>query len=167
MGAGKAKFLRKGKVPAFATFVRESPKRKELLPEWRSAHKGLGKMWKGMDKAAKAKYVTASKQIKGPYEQHMKAYRSKRHALLKSMGVARVAKRAAKKERKIKRIQVKKLKSARTKAKKTMKRKGKKSSKKAKKTKSTLRKAKKTLKRKGKTFTKKARKHISRKKQKK
>ena len=131
LGAGKSKFLRKGKVPAFAMFVKESPKHKALLPEWRSAHKGLGKKWKGMDKAAKAKYVNASKQMKGPHAQQMNAYRNKRKALIKSIAVARMAKKTAMKNKKMQRIHAKKAKASRSKAKKATKRKAKKSSRKA------------------------------------
>ena len=40
--------------------------------------------WKGMNKASKAKYVSASKHMQGSYEKHMNAYRQKRKALIKS-----------------------------------------------------------------------------------
>ena len=49
LGAGKSQFKRHGKVPAFAMFVKASPKHKEILPEWRQAHKGLGGKWKRLD----------------------------------------------------------------------------------------------------------------------
>ena len=84
LGAGKSQFRRSGRIPAFARFVQSSPKRKEILPEWRRAHRSLGRKWKGMNKASKAKYVSASKHMKGSYEKHMNAYRQKRKALIKS-----------------------------------------------------------------------------------
>merc|ERR1712203_1207844 len=62
LGAGRAKFHKSGKVPAFALYVKESPKHKEFLPAWRNAHKGLGARWKALDKASKGKYVAASKE---------------------------------------------------------------------------------------------------------
>merc|ERR1712150_49098 len=133
LGAGKSKFQRKGKVPAFAMFVKESPKRKALLPEWRTAHKGLGRKWKGMDKAAKAKYVTASKQMKGNYDQHMKVYQNKKHALVKSLAATRIAKRTEKRNKKMQRKHAKKAKASRSKVKKTKQRKVKRSSRKGKK----------------------------------
>merc|ERR1711890_191958 len=108
-GAGKSKFRRKGKVPAFAMFVKESPKRKALLPEWRTAHKGLGGKWKGIDNASKAKYVTASKKMKAGYDKHMKAYKNKKHALIKSLVAARIAKRTARRIKKMKRKHAKKM----------------------------------------------------------
>ena len=63
------------KDPAFAIFVQKPPKRKEILPEWRRAHRGLGRKWKAMNCACKAKYVSASKHMKDSYEKHMNAYR--------------------------------------------------------------------------------------------
>jgi len=100
LGAGKAKFHKHGKVPAFAMFVKESAQRKQILPLWRTAHKGLGGKWKGMDKAAKAKYIALSKQMKSPYDQQMKSYKKKRQELVQSIRNASKAKRAAKKLRK-------------------------------------------------------------------
>merc|ERR1712001_483912 len=100
LGAGRAKFHKSGKVPAFALFVKESPKRKELLPAWRNAHKGLGSRWKALDKASKAKYVAASKRMAGIYEQQMKPYRNKKQELLRQIRAARIAKKAAKKQKK-------------------------------------------------------------------
>merc|ERR1712179_459491 len=108
IGSWKSKFQRKGKVPAFAMFVKESPKRTALLPEWRTAHKGLGRKWKGMDKAAKAKYVTASKQMIGNYDQHMKVYQ-KKHALVKSLAATRIAKKTEKGNKKMQRKHAKKM----------------------------------------------------------
>lgn len=78
LGANKAKFQRKGTVPAFAVFVKECAKRKEILPAWRKAHKGLGAKWRSLSMAEKSKYVTASKKIRDSYEQLMKTYRVKR-----------------------------------------------------------------------------------------
>ena len=115
LGAGRSKFQRKGKIPAFAVFVKESPKRKELLPIWRKAHKGLGAKWRALDKSSKAKYGTASKQMKGTYEQHMKGYRNKRRDLLKMLRDSRVAKRAAMRQKKVQLVQRKKSKAVRSK----------------------------------------------------
>ena len=80
--------------------MKESPKRKELLPAWKNAHKGLGARWNALDKASKAKYVAASKRMAGQYEQHMKLYRNKKQELLKQIRAARNAKKAAKKQKK-------------------------------------------------------------------
>jgi len=132
LGAGKAKFHKHGKVPAFAMFVKESAQRKQILPLWRTAHKGLGGKWKGMDKAAKAKYIALSKQMKSPYDQQMKSYKKKRQELVQSIRNASKAKRAAKKLRKMKSVQAK---VAHHKAKKTLRRKGASLSKKSKKAK--------------------------------
>ena len=118
LGAGKLKFHNQGKVPAFAMFVKQSPQRKEILPAWRAAHKGLGGQWKGMDKVNKAKYVSASKQLKGSYDQQMNLYRKKRQDLVKSIKIARLRQRAAMKQRKLRKVQAKmsskKLKKAKT-----------------------------------------------------
>ena len=54
LGAGRSKFGRQGKIPAFAMFVKESPQRKEILPAWRNTHKGLGAKWRGLDKSSRA-----------------------------------------------------------------------------------------------------------------
>merc|ERR1712141_967596 len=104
LGAGKSKFRRSGKTPAFAKFVQMSPKRKEILPEWRRAHRDLVKKWKGMNNSSKAKYVSASKHMKRSYEQHMNAYRQKRKALIKAerenrskIRMAKMAKRFSRK----------------------------------------------------------------------
>merc|ERR1712001_106565 len=123
LGAGKAKFHKHGKVPAFAMFVKESAQRKQILPLWRTAHKGLGGKWKGMDKAAKAKYIALSKQMKSPYDQQMKSYKKKRQELVHSIRNASKAKRAAKKVRKMQRIQAKRAKVAHHKVKKALRRK--------------------------------------------
>jgi len=139
LGAGKMKFHNQGKVPPFAMFVKQNPQRKEILPAWRIAHKGLGGKWRGMDKANKAKYVSASKQLKVAYDQQMNAYRKKRQELVKSIRMARLEQRASKKQRKPKKVQVKKMKAAGNKASKSQ-RKGKRSSKKLKKAKTTLKK---------------------------
>jgi len=167
LGAGKSKFQRKGKVPAFAMFVKESPKRTALLPEWRTAHKGLGRKWKGMDKAAKAKYVTASKQMKGNYDQHMKVYQNKKHALVKSLAATRIAKRTEKRNKKMQRKHAKKM--ARI-AKRTSRKKKKMQRRHAKKAKASRSKVKKTTKkkvkrssRKGKRVTKRVAKRASKK----
>ena len=132
LGAGKAKFQRHGKVPAFAMFVKECPQRKEVLPAWRSAHKGLGGKWRGMDKASKARYAAASKQMKGHYDHQMVSYRSKMKELLKSIRNAKKVKRSAHKQRKLKRIHAKKSKVAGAVAMKALKRKVNKSRKKSK-----------------------------------
>ena len=135
LGAGKAKFHRHGKVPAFAMFVKECGQRKEVLPSWRSAHKGLGGKWRGMDKASKARYVAASRQMKGTYDNQMKSYNSKMKELKKAIRTARKAKRSAGKQKKLKRMHANKAKVAGAVAKKALKRKGKKSPKKSKRTK--------------------------------
>ena len=124
LGAGKSKFHKQGKVPAFAMFVKESAQRKQILPSWRTAHKGLGGKWRGMDKSAKAKYVAVSRQMKGPYDQQMKSYRTKAQELVKSIRTARIAKRAANRQRKIQRLLSKKAKAGRSKAHKTLNGKG-------------------------------------------
>merc|ERR1712080_262138 len=135
LGAGKAKFHKHGKVPAFVMFVKESAQRKQILPLWRTAHKGLGGKWKGMDKAAKAKYIALSKQMKIPYDQQMKSYKKKRQELVQSIRNASKAKRTTKKLRKMKSVQAKRAKVAQHKAKKTLRRKGASLSKKSKKAK--------------------------------
>ena len=83
------------KDPAFAIFVQKPPKRKEILPEWRRAHRDLGRKWKGMNSACKAKYVSASKHMKDSYEKHMNAYRPEK-ALIKSERENRLKIRMAK-----------------------------------------------------------------------
>ena len=135
LGAKKSMYFNQGKVPAFALFVKENAERKQVLPLWRAAHKGLGGKWRGMDNVTKAKYVTASKQMKGTYDQQMKVYRKKRQELVKSIRASRMAKKASTKERM---VQAKKAKVARRKASKTLKRKGGLSLKKVKKAKSSL-----------------------------
>merc|ERR1739844_186310 len=87
-------YQRQGKVPAFAMFVKNCPERKIVLPAWSSSHKGLGGKWKTMDKATKAKYVASSKNMKGSYDNQMKAYRTRRKELLRSLRVAKMAKKA-------------------------------------------------------------------------
>merc|ERR1712179_48511 len=99
LGTTKAKFQRKGKIPAFAVFVKECAKRKEILPEWRKAHKGLGAKWKSLDKAQKAKYIAASKKMRDSYQQLMKTYRVKRINLINSIKFAKKAKRISKKKK--------------------------------------------------------------------
>jgi len=99
LGSSKAKFSRKGKIPAFAVFVKESAKRKEILPAWRKAHKGLGAKWKSLDRAQKAKYIAASKKMKDSYQQLMKTYRVKRINLINSIRSASKAKRVSKKKK--------------------------------------------------------------------
>merc|ERR1719322_447564 len=101
LGAGKEKFLKQGKIPGFAAFVKESPQRKELLPIWRNTHKGLDGKWKRLDKSGKAKYVDASKKMKAAYEQQMKVYRIKKQELLRQVRAAKKAKKAPRKEKKI------------------------------------------------------------------
>merc|ERR1719351_269517 len=106
LGAGKAKFLKQGKIPGFAAFVKESPQRKELLPIWRNTHKGLGGKWKRLDKSGKAKYVDASKKMRAAYEQQMKIYRNKKQELLRQIRDAKKAKKAPRKVKKtLKKIQ--------------------------------------------------------------
>ena len=128
LGAGKKHFQGKGKVPAFAMFIKGCQTRKELLPAWRRTHKGLGAQWRGLDKASKVRYIAVSKQMKGPYDQQMKAYWSKRRDLIKSIRAARRDNKATKKQRKIKVAQRKKAKAVSSKAKKVVRRKVKKSS---------------------------------------
>merc|ERR1711894_787658 len=93
LGTSKAKFQRKGKIPAFAVFVKECAKRKEILPAWRKVHKGLGAKWKSLDKAQKAKYIAASKKMRDSYQQLMKTYRVKRINHINSIKSAKKAKR--------------------------------------------------------------------------
>jgi len=143
LGAKKSKYYNQGKVPAFALFVKENAERKQILPLWRAAHKGLGGKWRGMDNATKAKYVTASKQMKGTYDQQMKVYRKKRQELVKSIRASRMAKKASNNQRKLQKMQAKKAKVARNKPSKTLNGKGELSVKKFKKAKSSLKKGKK------------------------
>merc|ERR1712223_499032 len=64
LGTARAKFPKQEKVPAFAMFIKEQPRRKQLLPLWRLAHKALGARWKGLDKTKKARYVAQSQKMK-------------------------------------------------------------------------------------------------------
>ena len=107
--------------------VCDCPQHKEILPAWRSAHKGLGGSWRAMDKVIIAKYVAISKQMKGPYDHQIKLYRKQRQELMKSIKTFRISKRAAAQQKKMQRIQAKKAKAAHKKAKKALKRKGEKS----------------------------------------
>jgi len=100
LGAGRSKFGRQGKIPAFAMFVKESPQRKEILPAWRNTHKGLGAKWRGLDKSSKAKYVETSKKMKPAYEQHMKVYRKRKQDLLRQIMAARKAKKLLRRQKK-------------------------------------------------------------------
>merc|ERR1712179_492572 len=100
LGTSKAKSQRKGKIPAFAVFVKECAKRKEILPAWRKAHKGLGAKWKSLDKAQKVKYIAASKKMRDSYQQLlMKTYRVKRINLINSIKSVKKAKRISKKKK--------------------------------------------------------------------
>merc|ERR1712001_281932 len=112
LGTGKARYQRQGKVPAFAVFVKNCPERKIVLPAWSSSHKGLGGKWKTMDKATKAKYVALSKSMKGSYDNQMKAFRVKKKEFLKSIRVAKMAKKAKRVLKKKAKKGAKKLKSA-------------------------------------------------------
>merc|ERR1712126_446222 len=100
LGAGRSKFGRQGKIPAFAIFVKESPQRKEILPAWRNTHKGLGAKWRGLDKSGKAKYVETSKKMKPAYEQHMKVYRKRKQDLLRQIMEAKKAKKLLRRQKK-------------------------------------------------------------------
>jgi len=100
LGAGRSKFGRQGKIPAFAMFVKESPQRKEILPIWRSTHKGLGAKWRGLDKSSKTKFVETSKKMKPAYEEHMKVYRKRKQDLLRQIMVAKKAKKILKRQKK-------------------------------------------------------------------
>ena len=142
LGAGKARYQRQGKVPAFAMFVKNCPERKIVLPAWSSSHKGLGGKWKAMDKATKAKYVALSKSMKGSYDNQMKAFQAKRKDLLKSLRAAKMAKKAKRVLKKKAKKSSKKLKSAK-KGKKASPKKGKKKVKSAKKGKVAQKKGKK------------------------
>merc|ERR1711936_27145 len=106
LGTGKARYQRQGKVPAFAMFVKNCPERKIVLPAWSSAHKGLGGKWKTMNKATKAKYVASSKNMKGSYDNQMKAFRARKKELLRSIRVAKMARKAARRglKKKAKRV---------------------------------------------------------------
>ena len=151
LGTGKARYQRQGKVPAFAMFVKNCPERKIVLPAWSSSHKGLGGKWKAMDKATKAKYVASSKNMKGSYDNQMKAFRARKKELLRSIRVAKMAKKARrvlmKKAKRVAKKSSKKLKSAK-KAKKVSPKKGKKKVKSAKKAKVAQKKGKKGVARK-------------------
>merc|ERR1711992_457174 len=147
LGTGKARYQRQGEVPAFAMFVKNCPERKIVLPAWSSSHKGLGGKWKTMDKATKAKYVASSKNMKGSYDNQMKAFRVKKQELLRSIRVAKMAKKA-------KRVLKKK-------AKRVLKKKAKKSSKKVKSAKKVKKKVKSA--KKAKVAQKKGKKGVARK----
>ena len=155
LGTGKARYQRQGKVPAFAMFVKNCPERKIVLPAWSSSHKGLGGKWKTMDKATKAKYVASSKNMKGSYDNQMKAFRARKKELLRSIRVAKMARKARRVlQKKAKRVlkkkakkSSKKLKSAK-KVKKVSPKKGKKKVKSAKKAKVAQKKGKKGVARK-------------------
>merc|ERR1711981_527321 len=112
LGTGKLKFHHQGKVPPFTMFVKHCPQRKEILPAWTTAHKGLGGTWRGMDNVSKEKYFSASKQLKGSYDQQMKVYSKKRQELVKAIRIARLARtranRALKKQSKLNKVQAKK-----------------------------------------------------------
>merc|ERR1711993_68428 len=125
LGTGKARYQRQGEVPAFAMFVKNCPERKIVLPAWSSSHKGLGGKWKAMDKATKAKYVASSKNMKGSYDNQMKAYRARKSELLRSIRVAEMAKKARRVLNKKAKRSSRKLKSAK-KVKKVSPKKGKK-----------------------------------------
>merc|ERR1712050_489467 len=145
LGTGKTRYQRQGKVPAFAMFVKNCPERKIVLPAWSSSHKGLGGKWKAMDKATKAKYVASSKNMKGSYDNQMKAYRTRRKELLRSLRVAKMAKKPRRVLKK--------------KAKRVLKKKAKKSSRKLK----SAKKVKKVSPKKGKVAQKKGKKGVARK----
>merc|ERR1711872_1165270 len=101
LGAGKAKFGKQGNIPSFAAFVKEYPQRKEILPVWQNAHKGLGGKWKALDRNGKAKYVETSKKMRGVYENQMKGYRIKNQELLREIKAAKKTKRSSKRQPKI------------------------------------------------------------------
>merc|ERR1712066_587162 len=147
LGTGKARYQRQGKVPAFAMFVKNCPERKIVLPAWSSSHKGLGGKWKTMDKATKAKYVASSKNMKGSYDNQMKAFRLRKKELLRSIRAAKMAKKARRVLKKKAKKSSKKLKSAK-KVKKVSPKKGKKKVKSAKKAKVAQKKGKKGVARK-------------------
>ena len=108
-----------------------------------------------MDKATKAKYVASSKNMKGSYDNQMKAFRARKSELLRSIRVAKMAKKARRVlKKKAKRVlkkkakkSSKKLKSAK-KVKKVSPKKGKKKVKSAKKAKVAQKKGKKGVARK-------------------
>merc|ERR1712198_496402 len=97
VGAGRTKFVRHGKIPAFAVFVKEChkecPHYKELLTVWRNAHKGLGAKWRALDMSSKAKYVEASKKRRSAYEQQMKVYRNRKLDLVRQLRAAKNARK--------------------------------------------------------------------------
>merc|ERR1712110_1299278 len=148
LGTGKARYQRQGKVPAFAMFVKNCPERKIVLPAWSSSHhKGLGGKWKTMDKATKAKYVASSKNMKGSYDNQMKAFRARKKELLRSIRVAKMARKARRVlKKKAKRVLKKKAKRSSKKLKSAKK--GKKKVKSAKKAKVAQKKGKKGVARK-------------------
>merc|ERR1712110_768885 len=147
LGTGKARYQRQGKVPAFAMFVKNCPERKIVLPAWSSSHKGLGGKWKTMDKATKAKYVASSKNMKGSYDNQMNAFRARKKELLRSIRVAKMARKARRVlQKKAKRVLKKKAKKSSKKLKSTKK--GKKKVKSAKKAKVAQKKGKKGVARK-------------------
>merc|ERR1719419_457966 len=100
LGAGRAKFVRHGKIPAFAVFVKECQQHKEILPVWRNAHKGLGAKWRALDESSKAKYVEASKKMRSAYEQQIKVYRNRKLDLVRQLRAVKNAKKISKRQKK-------------------------------------------------------------------
>jgi len=102
LGAGRAKFVRHGKIPAFAIFVKECHKEcpyyKELLTVWRNAHKGLGAKWRALDES-KARYVEASKKMSSAYEQQMKVYRNRKLDLVRQLRASKYARKILKRQK--------------------------------------------------------------------
>lgn len=103
LGSARANFKRHGNTPAFAMFVKASKKRQEILPDWIRAHKGLGAKWKHLDNTSKAKYIAASRKMKGVYEQRMNLYRQTKKELIEN---ERETKSKARLARKMKRMEI-------------------------------------------------------------
>ena len=119
LGAQRKMF--RGKAPAFATFVKDCPQHKMILPAWRKAHSGLGAQWRALTKESRAKYVAAAKQMKGPYDQQMQEYRNNRRNIIQRLKYIIRSRKALMKRRKLEKIQRMKQRAGSSKAKKQKK----------------------------------------------
>jgi len=82
LGVEKAKYKRKGDIPAFAVFIEEDKSRREILPEWIRWHRGLGERWRKADIKTKDKFRAASQKLRGPYKEAMAIYNKEKMLLV-------------------------------------------------------------------------------------
>merc|ERR550539_1648531 len=82
LGVEKAKYKRKGDIPAFAVFIKEDKSRREILPEWILWHRGLGERWRKADEKTKDKFRAASQKMRGPYKEAMAIYNKEKMLLV-------------------------------------------------------------------------------------